>query len=259
MITLGIDLSAEPAKTAVAAITWGSDTARLTALRHAATDSLIVELAETADKVGIDCPLGWPLTFVQFVARHEAGHILPGEGGSIAARDSLAYRRTDLALRRSGGPNPLSVSSDRIGRAAMRAAGLLAAFPAGDRLDRSGSGRVVEVYPAAALRRWGYDARRYKGNKQLAGLKELSGSFFEATSSWLLMDDQLRSECELSDDAFDAVVAALNARAATLPGGVSVPDPDDVDAARVEGWIAVPMVPLAALNPAVSSELPAFR
>jgi hypothetical protein len=43
-----------------------------------------------------------------------------------------------------------------------------------------------------------------------------------------------------SDHAFDAVVAALTARAAMLPGGVDPVPAEFADLARVEGWIALP-------------------
>lgn len=35
-----------------------------------ADDPVILDLMEGADKVGIDCPLGWPGAFVQFVTTH---------------------------------------------------------------------------------------------------------------------------------------------------------------------------------------------
>jgi hypothetical protein len=61
------------------------------------------------------------------------------------------------------GVNPLSVSADRIAHAAFRCAGLLARLAAlGEPVDRAGSGVVVEVYPAAALRRLGLTHRGYK-------------------------------------------------------------------------------------------------
>lgn len=250
MITIGVDLSAEPAKTVVAVISWQISGAVVRGMHLRATDDVIVRLADTAAKVGIDCPLGWPRAFTDFVVRHEHGQIRPGEGESIPAREPLAYRRTDLAVRASGGPAPLSVSTDRIGRAAMRAAGLLAALGTGvGPADRTGAGRVVEVYPAAALRRWGFDARLYKGRNNVDALARMARDFF-ARTAWLAIDSAYRGICESSDDAFDAVIAALNARAAVHPGWVSEPADDaDREAARTEGWIAVPLCSLAELDP----------
>jgi len=66
---------------------------------------------------------------------------------------AVRYRRTDLAIWQmmTGGP-PLSVSTDKIALPAMRAAAILSRLPQPVALD--GSEIVVEVYPAAALKRW---------------------------------------------------------------------------------------------------------
>ena len=255
MLTVGIDLAAEAARSALAVIRWNDHDALVEQLALGATDRMLVEVARPADKVGIDCPLGWPVAFVDFVQRHARGDIRPGEGRDIEARRPLAYRRTDLAVVQAGGPIPLSVSSDRIGRAAMRAAGLLAALAKpGEPVDRSGRGQVVEVYPAAALRRWGYQSRRYKRGPNAGARRILVERFLDATSSWLVISSQYRAACAQSDDVFDAVVAALNARAATRPGAVSVPGPHELSEAIIEGWIAVPVSELADLDPRVGSK-----
>lgn len=251
MITVGVDLAAEPAKTAVAVLSWDSAGAAVTDLILKATNETILQAALNATKVGIDCPLGWPRQFVDFISRHEAGMVGSQEAQNVLARKPLVYRRTDLHLIEHGGPTPLSVSTDRIGNAAMRVAGLLAVWEQQDGfVDRSGAGRVVEVYPAGALRRWGFNSRQYKGKLHETARKALVDSFFAATTQWLVIPESLRALCEVSDDAFDAVIAALNARAATVPSAVSVPKAaDDIAAARLEGWIAVPTGDLADLDP----------
>lgn len=55
---------------------------------------------------------------------------------------------------------------------------------------------------------------------------------------WLDLGDH-EALCQTNDDAFDAVIAVITARAAALDL-VTTPFGDDVDLARVEGWIAVP-------------------
>jgi hypothetical protein len=59
-------------------------------------------------------------------------------------------------------------------------------------------------------------------------------------ASWVTMSADVRSQCEADDDAFDAFIAALIARAAAR--GFCEPVPSDVErvAAR-EGWIALPI------------------
>lgn len=49
-----------------------------------------------------------------------------------------------------------------------------------------------------------------------------------------------------SHDAFDAAIAALTARAASL-GQTSPPGEDDLATARTEGWIAIPDSPISQL------------
>ena len=114
-------------------------------------------------------------------------------------------------------PNPLSVSADRIGHAAMRAAGLLAMLADHRyRIDRTGrTGLVVEVYPAAALKHWGLTHRKYKGTGSAAERTKLLARLL-GSCKWLSMSKADKTRCKESDDAFDAVVCALIARAAAL-------------------------------------------
>lgn len=41
--------------------------------------------------------------------------------------------------------------------------------------------------PAAALRRWGYESRRYKGGLNTETRRTLVDRFFDATSPWLVI------------------------------------------------------------------------
>jgi len=54
VITVGIDLAAEPKGTALALIEWSAGLAKLTDLQVGAHDSVIVEASLRADKIGID-------------------------------------------------------------------------------------------------------------------------------------------------------------------------------------------------------------
>lgn len=82
-------------------------------------------------------------------------------------RHPLTNRATDLHLRQSVRLQPLSVSADRIGAAAMRCAAILSGLTRkGIEIDRTGRvGPVVEVYPAAALKVWGLPHQGYKGRE----------------------------------------------------------------------------------------------
>jgi hypothetical protein len=153
-------------------------------------------------------------------------------------RRLLANRETDLVTRDVVGLVPLSVAADRIGLAAMRCAGLLGRLAAEGRpVDPSGEGVVVEVYPAAALKHWGLLFRGYKGAVN-AGVRQELVDRLAAAAPWLRFG-VLEQACRQSDHALDAIVAALNARAAAV-GRVTGPSAEQAAAARTEGWIALP-------------------
>lgn len=246
MITVGVDLAAEPKNTAVAVIEWTAQGARVTELDVDRSDESIVSACAGADKVGLDCPIGWPEAFVAFVRAHRDDRVTPpGATPGMQWRHPLANRLTDDVVHTEVGVVPLSVSADRIARPAMRAAGLLASLAGeGDRLDRTGGGLVVEVYPAASLRQWALDHNGYKGKANLERLATLASGLREA-APWLDVD-AFAELFSRSDHAFDAVVAALTARAAAV-GQASRPTAAQAKVAAYEGWIAVPVESLSRL------------
>ena len=236
---MGADLSAEPTNTWLAVLDWQPGRATLVGLESKVSNARLVERAVDCAKIGIDCPFGWPVPFLDFVAEHMGGDVAPRPGAPIDWRRRLANRTTDLAVVETIGMRPLSVATDRIAHAAMRCAALLADLArAGLAVDRSGvTGAVVEVYPAAALRQWGLTYRGYKHRANLPILDILVTNLL-AAAPWLDLA-AFESTCRASDDAFDAVVAGLNARAAAC-GLTATPPAEHAAIARVEGWIAVP-------------------
>jgi predicted nuclease with RNAse H fold len=247
VITVGVDLAAEPKNTAIATLVWSATGCRVDALRDKGDDEAILAAARGADKLGIDAPIGWPDAFVDFVVAHRDGHVSVPDGVvGIDWRRQLANRMTDFEVRRRlPGLVPLSVSTDRIAHPAMRAAGLLSRLAAqGKPVDRSGAGVVVEAYPAASLRCWQLRASGYKGPTNAPTLRALAGDLL-AQAPWLDLGEQLE-RFMTSDHRFDAVVAGLTARAAAL-GLTHEPTDSQRKIARREGWIAVPTGPLAAL------------
>ncbi len=163
MRSLGIDLAAEPPDTAACEIIWLADGARGRLYTDRLDDDRLLALIGSADKVGIDCPFGWPQPFVNAVVAHAHGQAWPGRGQpGPGHRRSLRYRLTDEIVHQQVGIWPLSVSTDRIGVTAMRCAALLDALAAvGQPVDRTSDGRAVEVYPAAALKYWGLPHQGY--------------------------------------------------------------------------------------------------
>jgi predicted nuclease with RNAse H fold len=233
VITAGVDLASQALRTASCEISWSGGVAEVRELTASGVgDEEILELVGRADKTGLDVPLGWPVAFVDAVSAHH--ELRAWTGGTQRA---LRYRVTDHHVWDATGRWPLSVSSDLIGVPALRAAALLSRLP--DRAERSGAGSVVEVYPAAALRRWGFDGQGYKRKAGADVRRTLVPSFKRRTERWLCLSEAQWRTCEVSDDAFDALLAGLVARASSAGRCDPVPAGLHGLAAR-EGWIAVP-------------------
>jgi len=233
--TLGIDLASQPATTAGCVIDWAVTGATVRAVLVGLDDAAVVALVNGCEKVGIDAPFGWPAPFAAFVGEQAVGQpeTVPWSPGR---RDALRFRQTDFVVRGVLGRWPLSVSSDLIAITAMRCAGLLASLGVG---DRSGAGRVVEVYPAVALQRWSLPSSGYKG---LAGRATALPNLFRALLAacpWLDVPEPVARTCAASDHALDALVCALVARAVAI-GATERPGDSEREHARVEGWIAIP-------------------
>jgi predicted nuclease with RNAse H fold len=161
-------------------------------------------------------------------------------------RVSLRFRRTDLAVT-AAGVRPLSVSTDRIGVAAMRGARIQAMLAdAGVLVDRSGlQGEVAEVYPAAALQAWGLVHRGYKGAQNREICQELAAAVAARCGPLASAVTEALVGCD--DDDLDAVVCALVA-GAVRTGRTTVPPAQDRPPASREGWIHLPEVPLEELT-----------
>ncbi len=237
MVVVGIDLAAQPKNTAVCQIQWEPPRAVVQALGHDKKDEELLSLMSSADKVGIDVPLGWPDRFVGWVSAHQGSKKLPN-----CSREDLCLRATDIFVRnqlKQAGikRHPLSVSSTPLAITAIRAAKLLAKL---NGAGRAGGGKVCEVYPAAALEQWGLPSSRYKKRKGACKRIELVGLLGERTSRWLGMTSSQWEECQEDDNLLDALVAALVTRAAAC--GLTYPVPNELtDLAAREGWMALPL------------------
>jgi predicted nuclease with RNAse H fold len=101
MLTVGVDLAAEPKGTAVARVEWGAGRAVVRQVTCPADDEVILAALGEADKVGIDCPLGWPDDFVAFVRDHQRGAVTVQDAfdAVIAALTARAAAPGDLTLR----------------------------------------------------------------------------------------------------------------------------------------------------------------
>lgn len=245
MKTIGVDLAAEPKGTAASVVDWSDGGATLVSVTVGASDDELIALSHGSDKIGIDCALGWPSRFVDFLVAHRSDDHSLSEGfGAMDWRRDLSYRETDRRVRALTGRWPLSVATDRLGVTALRCAGFVARLgDAGVNVDRSGRGGIVEVYPAGSLKFWGFDTAGYRASTDVRArlIDDIS-----ARAPWLSLSE-FRDVLVESCDAFDSVIASLAARAAAIKAA-TLPADDDMDVARVEGWIAIPTVDLSHLS-----------
>jgi predicted nuclease with RNAse H fold len=242
VLTVGVDLAAGAKATAIALVEWDAGQATVTSVRHGADDEVILDALGKADKAGIDCPLGWPDDFVAFISSHHQHDRLPVPPSYPADgwKRRLTMRLTDQVVRAETGLTPLSVSADLIGHVALRCACLLT--EAGRRglvIDRAGDGVVTEVYPAASLKTWGLAHGGYKQRASGQALGDLVDRLLR-DAPWL-RPGAAEGACRESHDAFDAVIAALTARAAALGLTRRPQTPQEAAAATTEGWVAFPL------------------
>lgn len=105
---------------------------------------------------------------------------------------------------------------------------------------------MVEVYPAASLHCWGLPFKGYKGAANRGQRKALITALLGA-APWLQLGPHAQL-CAESDDALDAVIAAVTARAAALAKVTQPRDGSERAQAEREGWIALPTTGLDGLR-----------
>ena len=250
--SLGVDLAAQNRKTAGCVIEWDDHGHGYV---HCPTDryrdeDLFAKLIDThyITHVAIDAPFGWPAMFIQAITDYRDTGVWPDPYDSDASVRTLRLRATDRAIHQRLGLTPLSVSTDRIGIVAMHCARLLAAahHELGEPVDRSGQRRILEAYPAAALRSWRIspgnsdDPGSYKGGGERARTRRewVLEQISNRTSGWLEINPKVNVVCINNDDCLDALICALLARAADRDQLEPIDDPDGL--ASSEGWIRLP-------------------
>jgi predicted nuclease with RNAse H fold len=239
MLTLGIDLAAQDKRTAMVRIAWKGGRATVQAPQLGVSDEDALSAMREADCSGVDAPFGWPDAAVKAISGY-------AEHGVWLARppDGLRYRLTDTFVQRETRRGPLSVSSDRIAVPAWRCARLLTTLsPRG--VNRLGANGVVEVYPGAALSAWGFERGGYKRSGNAAGHARqrvtrecLVEELAKRGKPWLDLSSAAAA-CIESDDALDAVIAALVTRAWSR--GLTHEPQGDLDTIKREGWIQIPV------------------
>jgi hypothetical protein len=252
--TTGIDLASQPRNTGVCEVQWNQSTrtgeVTATSGSRGATDADLRQvLGQTDARIGVDVPLGWPAAFAENLGRYSRGETWQALHDRCRLRATDLWLTAELARRGRRRIVPLSVSADLIGMPAMRAAHLLSSVGLGA-MPRDGTGRVVEVYPAAALESWGLPSRGYKGPKRKDARAQLLSQLEGRLRGQVTIADEHRTAIVAIDHMFDAFVAALVVRCHEL--GVTTPVPAEHAAtAAAEGWILLPVEDsLERLNPA---------
>jgi predicted nuclease with RNAse H fold len=245
MRTLGIDLAAQNPRTAACLIEWSPDNALVATpvVGKKGTElDWLVDLADGVEAVGIDAPFGFPDAVVKALPEWASGGTW-----TDAPKEELRYRITDRFVRDHTRRSPLSASSDLIAVAAWRCAALLDRLrgPGQAALSRFGEDGVYEVYPGAALTCWGFDRAGYKTSGNAAAkaqqrlVRERLLAAFRSNAPWLELG-AAADVCVDSDDALDAMIASLVARAAATGRTIEpAPEHDRTVIAR-EGWIHLP-------------------
>jgi predicted nuclease with RNAse H fold len=251
--TLGIDLSASDAKTAACSIRWSRGTAEVLSIENGLDNSQLVERIIRHEQTAIDAPFGWPEKFIDAVREwrdEQAWSLNPWPpDSSDPARQELRFRNTDRVVAEIY--RPLSVSTNLLGITAMRCASLLTelAKSSGTPVDRAGGGCVCEAYPAAALTAWSLedggpklDPVGYKDRSAAARKKrrELTNELLGALGDDFGIEEKHKDECYRSDDALDALICALVARARQQGRTVEASRGAESRSAAVEGWIHLP-------------------
>jgi hypothetical protein len=236
--TGGVDFASQASNTAACVIEWGTRGGIVTELKTSCDDDYIVDLVSRVAKLGIDVPLGWPSPFVEALRMHAHDGSWPAHYEHRTTLKDFRLRSTDNWVHDSLKlPLPLSVATDRIAIPTMRAAAIFARITPRPPLD--GSGRVIEVYPAAALARWGFLSKGYKGKVNFETRRALVEDIANTTSTWLSFTDEQQAWCVDDENVLDSLIASLVSRAAMIGLSESIPIALR-DAALREGWISIP-------------------
>jgi predicted nuclease with RNAse H fold len=238
----GLDLAAEPKGSALTILHWSGYKAKVLEIAESVSDEQILRAATSVEKLGIDCALGWPIEFSEFIRSHsDITQLQDAFDGNIDWRRRLAYRETDRQVRQATGHWPLSVSTDRLSMTALRCAGLMSQLRSvGHNVDRAGFGKIVEIYPAASMRIWGL---QFAGYRNSSGARQVLIKDLLASTPWLELsgyEDLMIQSC----DAFDSVIAAMATMSVCL-GKSTNPSDEDLSTAQIEGWIHLPKSSLA--------------
>lgn len=253
---VGIDLGVDRARTAVVVI----DTSRGLHVEQTVTgpsddhlSRLLVDASVAG--VGVNAPLIAPTRRRVIVS--DLGVDISADVDAVCAGLTATFlvRATDrhLMTRLAHRPPRVHATAQTRGAVTVRGRRLLAALPA-DQVDPAGvTGRVVEVDPCVALDAWDTPYAGYVGFAGSADVAEVRETIVASLAARLMTDP---ADLGVRDGhQLNALVAAFVAVMART--GLVEPIPAvHLDAARREGWMAIPTAgSLEGLRGAVSAGL----
>ena len=232
VLTYGLDLSTSPKKSAVVAIEWSRTGAQVVQLHQPVDTQQIINLIVGSDGWwAVDVPFGWPEPFVEFIRDHQVGPVTRTDPARWEQwrTSEISLRETDRHVHDATGVRPLPAAFQLLGATAAHWAVIEAELASkGVVIDRAGlTPRLIETYPSAVLAGWGIQ-RSPKPTWPV--LKPFLGP---------LKVDGFESLLEANDDARDALICALVARARALEL-TDLPTDQQTDLAQAEGWIHLP-------------------
>jgi predicted nuclease with RNAse H fold len=246
--TLGVDLTSQPADTAIAGIEWPQgDVPRLIPFSQLEsepfTDERLIDLLDSQEwgRVAIEVPFGWPRSLLGLLERWRIGIPVELPAEMRAGHSEVLFRATDLVVWEQTGVRPSPVGLDKLAWVALRAFHILSA--AGAHTDRAGlRSAVIETYPKAALTRWSdMPATSTKSGDAAPGVRaDLVDRISAELALQIESEDRERLIAVGRDHRFDALLCALVARAAML-GRTTLPRPGPArELSEEEGWIHLP-------------------
>jgi predicted nuclease with RNAse H fold len=252
MITVGVDLASQSNDTALAVVEWGDGRSKVLRVVVGADDEMIVDEGTQADVIGIASPFGWPDPFFELLSQNRVGRIdNPRRAATVSGRDEIMYRTTERRVRDWLGLKLMPSTSNMLGSTVLRCAGLQTRLDeAGVAVTRGAGGRVIEVYSPASLMAWGLHEPSYKN--QSASRVRILEQIGRRLSCYF---GDYRTLCVESDDALDALVGAMTARAVALGFWRQPVDEEEQERASAEGWICVPSGTVETLLGTQPSEL----
>lgn len=216
---------------------------------HAAVKEQIIAWIEKEKKkkngailLAIDAPLGWPKPLSESLCSHKAGDAL-----SEPTTDRMFMRKTDWWVREVIGKTPLKVGADKIALQAHHALSFLdklrsehGPIPLAWNPENVQGVSVIEVYPGATLKAFGFPYKGYKDEKKEAHV-EARACIIRRLDNKMELCENVKNKMQENSDILDAVVC-VRAAADFVDENIPLISPEkskDRELAEKEGWIWV--------------------